>query len=115
MPAAKILAVDDEPDFELLIRQRFRRQIRSGEYEFQFARDGAEAARDKIVAALGEDPMEQGLQVADSGGDDAGVARMLSAAIARRRIVGLEYYKENEDEFSTRTVEPYALINGREG
>ncbi|MDQ6728865.1 MAG: WYL domain-containing protein, partial [Actinomycetota bacterium] len=26
-----------------------------------------------------------------------------------------EYYKENEDEFSTRLVEPYALINGREG
>ena len=27
----------------------------------------------------------------------------------------MEYYKENEDEFSTRVVEPYALINGREG
>jgi proteasome accessory factor C len=29
--------------------------------------------------------------------------------------VSFEYYKENEDEFSTRTVEPYALMNGREG
>jgi proteasome accessory factor C len=29
--------------------------------------------------------------------------------------LSFEYYKENEDEFSTRTVEPYALINGREG
>jgi hypothetical protein len=28
MSPAKILAVDDEPDFELLIKQRFRRQIR---------------------------------------------------------------------------------------
>jgi proteasome accessory factor BC len=73
------------------------------------------SAREKIVSALGEDPLEQGLQVADSGGDDAGVARMLSAAIARRRIVELEYYKENEDELSLRTVEPYALTNGREG
>jgi proteasome accessory factor C len=73
------------------------------------------SAREKIVTALGEDPMEQGLQVADSGGDDAGVARSLSAAIARRRIVELEYYKENEDELSLRTVEPYALTNGREG
>jgi proteasome accessory factor C len=27
----------------------------------------------------------------------------------------LEYYKPNEDEFTERTVEPYALINGREG
>jgi len=73
------------------------------------------SAREKIVAALGEDPMEQGLQVADSSGDDAGVARLLSAAIAQRRIVELEYFKENEDDFSLRTVEPYALTNGREG
>jgi proteasome accessory factor C len=29
--------------------------------------------------------------------------------------LSFEYYKENEDEFSTRTVEPYALINGLEG
>jgi hypothetical protein len=28
---AKILAVDDEADFEFLIRQRFRQQIRTGE------------------------------------------------------------------------------------
>ena len=30
-------------------------------------------------------------------------------------MLSFEYYKENEDEFSTRLVEPYALINGREG
>jgi adenylate cyclase len=41
--SAKILAVDDEPDFELLIRQRFRRQIREEEFEFRFARHGEEA------------------------------------------------------------------------
>jgi adenylate cyclase len=39
----KILAVDDEPDFELLIRQRFRRQIREQEFTFRFARHGEEA------------------------------------------------------------------------
>ena len=43
MPPAKILAVDDEPDFELLITQRFRRQIRDGEFEFRFAHNGEEA------------------------------------------------------------------------
>jgi proteasome accessory factor C len=73
------------------------------------------SARAKIVAALGEDPMEQGLQVADSTGDDAGVARVVSAAIAERRMIELEYYKENEDDFILRRVEPYALTNGREG
>ena len=39
----------------------------------------------------------------------------MSEAIVKRRMVELEYYKENEDELSLRTVEPYALTNGREG
>jgi sigma-B regulation protein RsbU (phosphoserine phosphatase) len=39
----KILIADDEPDLELLIRQRFRKQIRDKEYEFLFAHNGAEA------------------------------------------------------------------------
>ena len=43
MGPAKILAVDDEPDFELLIRQRFRRQIRAQEFTFRFAHHGEEA------------------------------------------------------------------------
>jgi proteasome accessory factor BC len=73
------------------------------------------SAREKIVAALGEDPMEQGLQVAPTAGDDSDVARLVSNAIVERRLIELEYYKENEDELTPRTVEPYALTNGREG
>ena len=73
------------------------------------------SAREKIVAALGEDPMEQGLQVAPTAGDDSDVARLVSKAIVERRLIELEYYKENEDELSLRRVEPYALTNGREG
>jgi predicted DNA-binding transcriptional regulator YafY len=73
------------------------------------------SAREKIVAALGEDPMEQGLQVAPTAGDDSEVAGKLSKAIVSRRIVELDYYKENEDEQALRRVEPYALTNGREG
>ena len=38
-----ILVVDDEPDLELLVRQRFRRQIRDKEFEFHFSRNGEEA------------------------------------------------------------------------
>jgi len=41
--AWKILVVDDEPDLELLITQRFRREIRAGEFVFLFARDGQQA------------------------------------------------------------------------
>jgi predicted DNA-binding transcriptional regulator YafY len=73
------------------------------------------SAREKIVTALGEDPMEQGLQVAPTAGDDSDVARRVSNAIVERRLIELEYYKENEDELTPRTVEPYALTNGREG
>jgi adenylate cyclase len=49
--AAKILAVDDEADFEHLLRQRFRRQIRAGEFAFRFAAHG-EAA----LAVLADEP-----------------------------------------------------------
>jgi proteasome accessory factor BC len=73
------------------------------------------SVRDKVVAALGEDPAREGLQVAAVSGDDAGIAVVVSNAIAHRRMLSFEYYKVNEDEFSTRLVEPYALINGREG
>ena len=40
---AKILVVDDEPDLEDLIRQKFRREIKDGAIAFGFARDGVEA------------------------------------------------------------------------
>jgi adenylate cyclase len=43
MSPAKILAVDDEPDFELLLTQRFRRQIREQAFAFRYAHNGEEA------------------------------------------------------------------------
>ena len=39
----KILVVDDEPDLEVLIRQRFRKQIRDDELRFEFAQNGVQA------------------------------------------------------------------------
>jgi len=40
---ATILVVDDEPDLEALVLQKFRRQIRDGVVAFVFAHDGIEA------------------------------------------------------------------------
>src|SRR6201993_2817938 len=40
---ATILVVDDEPDLEALVLQKFRRQIRDGAVQFMFAHDGIEA------------------------------------------------------------------------
>ncbi|CAA9532538.1 MAG: Adenylate cyclase [uncultured Segetibacter sp.] len=41
----KILVADDETDLELLIKQKFRRQIREKKYEFCFALNGNDAIR----------------------------------------------------------------------
>jgi len=38
-----ILCVDDEPELELLMQQRFRKKIRAGEWKFVFALDGMDA------------------------------------------------------------------------
>ena len=48
---ARILVVDDEPDLELLIIQRFRRHIRDSKFSFSFADDGVNA-----LAKLDADP-----------------------------------------------------------
>lgn len=40
---AKILVADDESDLEVLIKQRFRRQIRENKYQFYFALNGKQA------------------------------------------------------------------------
>jgi proteasome accessory factor BC len=73
------------------------------------------SARSKIVLALGEDPMGQGLHVAPTAGDDVEVAAQISEAIVEHRLVDIEYYKQSEGELTLRMIEPYALVNGREG
>ena len=41
----KILVVDDEPDLEVLLRQKFRRKTRSGQLSLIFAQNGVEALK----------------------------------------------------------------------
>jgi len=43
MEQHRILVVDDEPDLQMLILQRFRKQIKDDTYEFCFAENGEEA------------------------------------------------------------------------
>jgi len=76
---------------------------------------GLLSARERLVEALGHDPTDHGLVVAAAGADDSEMAALVSRAIGERRVLELDYYKANEDEFSPRTIEPYALTNGREG
>ncbi|MGI8460259.1 MAG: helix-turn-helix transcriptional regulator, partial [Solirubrobacterales bacterium] len=71
-------------------------------------------AREKITTALGHDPSQEGLEIAP-GSDDSAVVRKVNDAIAANCVLELDYYKENEDQFSKRLVEPYRLANGNEG
>jgi len=73
------------------------------------------SVRRKVVNALGEDPAHEGLQIGTLGGDDSEIAEKAREAISTRRTLSFEYYKENEGVFSERVVEPYQLVNGREG
>ena len=61
---AKILVVDDEPDLEILLRQKFRRKIRSGALNLIFAQNGVEAldqlqAHDDVDMVLSDINMPQ--------------------------------------------------------
>ncbi|MGB7781917.1 MAG: response regulator, partial [Pseudolabrys sp.] len=47
-----ILVVDDEPDVEILFRQQFRRDLRSGRFAMEFAQSG-EAALQHIDEVTG--------------------------------------------------------------
>ena len=73
------------------------------------------SARQKIVDALGRDPAADGLQITTAKGDDSQIARVVSSAIAERKMLEIEHYKEDEDEFTSRVLEPYQLLNGTEG
>src|SRR6201999_2224104 len=54
-------------------------------------------------------------EIAGVGGGDSEVAKRVNEGIAGRRVLDLQYYKENEDQFTKRSVEPYRLENGKEG
>lgn len=45
-----VLVVDDEPDVEILFRQQFRRELRSGRFTMEFA-ESAPAALKRITGA----------------------------------------------------------------
>ncbi len=69
-------------------------------------------ARDKVVEALGHDPVEEGLQIAAPNVSDD-VAHTVERAVHESRLLKIEYWSAG-DNLSVRTVEPYALFNGTE-
>ncbi len=71
------------------------------------------SAREKVVEALGHDPVEEGLQISSPTVADE-VAHTVERSVHELRLLELEYYSAHEDRYSHRTVEPYALVNGPE-
>ena len=50
----KILVVDDEEDLKVLIKQRFRQEIRQNEYDFIFAENGRQALEQLLEHTEGD-------------------------------------------------------------
>jgi adenylate cyclase len=89
---ARILVVDDEPDLEELIQQKFRHQIRGGDVSFLFARDGVEAL---TVLEKNQD--------VDLVVTDINMPRMDGLSL-------LQKLQENEEKLSTIIVSAYGDI-----
>ena len=85
----RILVVDDEPDLEALIQQKFRHQIRDGAISFLFARDGVEA-----LTVLGTN------HDVDIVVTDINMPRMDGLSL-------LQKLQENEEKLSTIIVSAY--------
>ena len=86
---ARILVVDDEPDLESLVLQKFRRQIREGSVSFLFAHDGVEAL-DALKDNVGVDLVVT----------DINMPRMDGLSL-------LQKLQESEDRISTIVVSAY--------
>jgi len=71
------------------------------------------AARDKVVDALGFDPVEEGLQIVSPIAHDD-ITHTVELAVHENRLLELEYWTQTEDRYSERVVEPYALFNGKD-
>ena len=89
---ARILVVDDEPDLEELIQQKFRHQIRDGGVSFLFARDGVDAL---TVLEANHD--------VDLVVTDINMPRMDGLSL-------LQKLQENEEKLSTIIVSAYGDI-----
>jgi adenylate cyclase len=87
--SVKILVVDDEPDLEMLVSHKFRRQIRAGEMSFLFAGDGEEA----LVVLDGEDAVDLVLS-------DINMPRMDGLTL-------LKHLKERHDDLRAVVVSAY--------
>src|SRR5947199_56224 len=88
--SSKILAVDDEPDFELLLPQRFRRQVREHQVTFRFAQNrvGSRAAAERARNNLSRYFSPNLVEMLAERDEPLGAVRRQTVAVLFADIVG---------------------------
>ncbi len=104
----KILVVDDEPAVDHLMRQIYRKEIRSGTYEIVFAVDGASA-----LAKLEENT---GIQVVLTdlnmpGMDGMTLLSHVHQAYPQIKVIVVSAYNDSEKKEAAKGYGAYEFIN----
>src|SRR6185436_11277896 len=93
----KALVVDDERDIELLFVQKFRKEIRSGEYEFHFAFSGEDAIQ--FLSTL--DPVDIVLVLSDinmPGMTGFELLKIIKQKFSHLKVVMVTAYGDEENK-----------------
>ena len=97
---AKILVVDDETDLEVLIKQKFRKEIRQKEYEFLFAINGRDAL-EKIQADPEVDVVLSDINMPEMNGIE--LTRRIASSNLSTNVLILSMY--NDEAYILKSIE----------
>jgi CheY-like chemotaxis protein len=93
--SVSILIVDDEPDVAELFRQRFRREVRRGQYVMHFA-GSAEEALDKLAEGIRPQLIVILSDINMPGMDGLGLLRAVKARHADLPVIMVTAYGDDE-------------------
>jgi CheY-like chemotaxis protein len=93
--SVSILVVDDEPDVADLFRQRFRREVREGQYVIHFALSGEEAL-DKLSDGVRPELIVLLSDINMPGMDGFGLLRAVKHRYAELPVIVVTAYGDDE-------------------
>jgi DNA-binding NtrC family response regulator len=93
--SVSILVVDDEPDMADLFRQRFRRELRQGQYVMHFA-GSAETALDMLADGIRPEPIAVLSDINMPGMDGLGLLREVKQRHAGLPVIMVTAYGDDE-------------------
>lgn len=99
----KILIVDDEPDVEMVFRQKFRSEVKSGDFVLEFAHSATEA-----IEYLGShEPMDFVLVLSDinmPGLSGLEMLKQIKEKFAHLRVFMLSAYGDQKNKSEAREL-----------